>query len=185
MSKTTQDESSNRDAAPERAAAGTQPNAGFDEKPGVRRVGLARPALLAASAASLALGVAGAVAYSAWFNHDQRTYANAMESARRALRLNERPQPIQTATGVVLPQPALAPQSDPRVASAQEPVAAAQPDAQHPASAKQRSTVQTRADPPARTKASPNPFTKIAALFHPAGYRRHGTRHQSDTLGRP
>lgn len=193
MSKTTQNESGSHGGGAPMTGASTQPNAGFNGKPVARRVGLARPSLWAASAISLALGVTGTVAYGVWFNHDQRTYANAIESARRALRLNEHPPLIQTTAGVVLPQPRPAlPQPDPRAAPAQQPavvaqqpaVPAQQPDAQRPASSK-RPTVQTRAETPAHTKASGNPLTKIAALFHPASYRRHGTQHQPDALGRP
>lgn len=184
MSKTTQNESGSHGGGAPMKEASTRPNARFNEKAVAQRVGLARPSLWAASAVSLALGVAGTVAYGVWFNHDQRTYANAMENARRALRLNEPPPPIQTTAGVVLPQPTPA-LPDPRAAPAQEPaVVAQQPNVQRPASPK-RSTVQTRAETPAHAKAGRNPLTKIAALFHPASYRRHGTQHQPDALGRP
>ena len=190
MYKTTQDESRSLGAAPDWGPATTQPSAGFDEGPSAPRAGFGRPALWAASAASLALGVAGTVAYGVWFNHDQRSYANAMESARRALRLNDRPPPIQTAAGIVLPQPALsaqlspAPAPAPSAAPTPAQTTAAQADAPRPAPTK-RATVATRAETPARAKTSHNPFTKIAAFFRPSTYRHHGTRHQPDAFARP
>ncbi len=195
MYKTTQEESRGFGAAPDWAAANPQATAGFDERIDAPRAGFVRPALWAASAASLALGVAGTVAYGVWFNHDQRIYANAMESARRALRLNDRPPPIQTTAGIVLPQPTLTPQLSARAAPVQEaaaaPPAPAQadvasppPETSRPAPAK-RATVPTRAETPSRAKTSHNPFTKIAAFFRPSSYRHHGTRHQSDAFGRP
>jgi len=196
MYKTTQETtSSSLGAAPDWAAANPHAGVGFDERTDTRRAGFVRPALWAASAASLALGVAGTVAYGVWFNHDQRIYANAMESARRALRLNDRPPPIQATAGIVLPQPTLTPQLSAPAAPVQEPAAAPAPVQQaevssvqqetpRPAPAK-RATVPTRAEAPARAKTSHNPFTKIAAFFRPSSYRHHGTRRQSDAFGRP
>lgn len=196
MYKSTQDQSHSLGAAPDWGPAAPLPSGEFDERPNAPRVGFARPALWAASAASLALGVAGTVAYGVWFNHDQRIYANAMESARRALRLNDRPPPIQTTAGIVLPQPTLAPQLSPAPAPSPAPTAApapaaaqvqtttAQSDAPRPAPTK-HATVATRAETPSRARTSHNPFTKIAAFFRPSSYRHHGTRHQSDAFGRP
>lgn len=194
MYKTTQEESRHLGSAPDWVAASSQASTGFDEQMGAPRAGFIRPALWAASAASLALGVAGTVAYGVWFNHDQRIYANAMESARRTLRLNDRPPAIQTTAGIVLPQPTLTPQFGARAAAAQEAATAPAPAQTDVSSAQtetprsapaQRATVPTRAETPPRAKTSHNPFTKIAAFFRPSNYRRHGTRHQSDTLGRP
>jgi len=196
MYKTTQEASHSLGAAPDWAAPNPHTDVGFDERTDAPRAGFVRPALLAASAASLALGVAGTVAYGVWFNHDQRIYANAMESARRALRLNDRPPSIQATAGIVLPQPTLTPQLSPHGAPVQEVAAApspapaqaavssVQPETPRPAPAK-RTTVSTRAEAPARAKTSHNPFTKIAAFFRPSSYRHHGTRHQSDAFGRP
>jgi hypothetical protein len=194
MYKTTQEESGSFGAAPDWAAPNAHPAVGFDEQMSAPRAGFVRPALLAVSAVSLALGVAGTVAYGVWFNHDQRIYANAMESARRALRLNDRPPPIQATAGIVLPQPTFTPQLAERAAPAQaaapapaQPaVAAAQPEPPRPAPAPaKRATVSARAEAPARAKPSHNPFRKIAAFFRPSTYRHHGTRRQPDAFGRP
>lgn len=194
MYKTTQEESRSLGAAPDCAAPNAHAAVGFDERMSAPRAGFVRPALLAVSAASLALGVAGTVAYGVWFNHDQRIYANAMESARRALRLNDRPPPIQASAGIVLPQPAFTPQVTGRAAPAQaaasapaQPaLAAAQPEPPRPAPAPgKRVTVSTHAEAPAHAKTSRNPFRKIAAFFRPSNYRHHGTRRQPDAFGRP
>ena len=48
-----------------------------------------RLALWMASASALALGVAGTVAYSVWFSHDQRTYVEALATARVALGMTQ------------------------------------------------------------------------------------------------
>ncbi|NRO99352.1 hypothetical protein GWC77_26045 [Paraburkholderia sp. NMBU_R16] len=194
MYKTTQEESRSLGAAPDWAGPNAHAAVGFEEQMSAPRAGFVRPALLAVSAASLALGVAGTVAYGVWFNHDQRIYANAMESARRALRLNDRPPTIQASAGIVLPQPTFAPQLTERAgpaqaaapAPAQPAVAAAQPEPPRPAPAPaKRATVSTRAEAPARAKTSHNPFRKIAAFFRPSNYRHHGTRRQPDAFGRP
>lgn len=49
--------------------------------------GFGRLALCTAAAAALACGVLGTVAYSVWFNHDQQAYAEAIATARQALRV--------------------------------------------------------------------------------------------------
>ena len=67
-------------------------------------------ALFTAAAAALACGVLGTVAYSVWFNHDQQAYAEAIATARQALRVRgpeatgesrrqRAPQPVIAATG--------------------------------------------------------------------------------------
>ncbi|VXC04188.1 conserved hypothetical protein [Burkholderia sp. 8Y] len=48
-----------------------------------------RLALWMASASALGIGVLGTVAYSMWFNHDQRVYTEAMASARRTLGIDQ------------------------------------------------------------------------------------------------
>ncbi|SAL84210.1 hypothetical protein AWB74_06859 [Caballeronia arvi] len=48
-----------------------------------------RLALWMASATALGIGVLGTVAYSMWFNHDQRVYAEAMASARKTLGIDQ------------------------------------------------------------------------------------------------
>jgi hypothetical protein len=45
-----------------------------------------RLALCVAAVSALAIGVMGTVAYGVWFNHDQQTYARAMDGARQALK---------------------------------------------------------------------------------------------------
>ncbi|WP_250534067.1 hypothetical protein [Caballeronia sp. AZ10_KS36] len=63
-----------------------------------------------ASASALGIGVLGTVAYSMWFNHDQRVYTEAMASARRTLGIDQpviaAGPPAQTlSSGVVQPPP--------------------------------------------------------------------------------
>jgi hypothetical protein len=53
----------------------------------VSPAGFGRLALCMAAAAALACGVLGTVAYSVWFNHDQQAYAEAIATARQALRI--------------------------------------------------------------------------------------------------
>jgi hypothetical protein len=48
-----------------------------------------RLALWMASASALGIGVLGTVAYSMWFTHDQRVYAEAMSSARNTLGIEQ------------------------------------------------------------------------------------------------
>jgi hypothetical protein len=48
-----------------------------------------RLALWMASASALGIGVLGTVAYSMWFTHDQRVYAEAMSSARKTLGIEQ------------------------------------------------------------------------------------------------
>ncbi|MDR5854577.1 hypothetical protein P9239_11105 [Caballeronia sp. LZ062] len=48
-----------------------------------------RLALWMASASALGIGVLGTVAYSMWFNHDQRVYTEAMASARHTLGIDQ------------------------------------------------------------------------------------------------
>jgi hypothetical protein len=57
-----------------------------------------RLALWMASATALGIGVLGTVAYSMWFTHDQRVYAEAMTSARRTLGI-EQPALANTQSG--------------------------------------------------------------------------------------
>ncbi|WP_277184525.1 hypothetical protein [Caballeronia sp. BR00000012568055] len=57
-----------------------------------------RLALWMASATALGIGVLGTVAYSMWFTHDQRVYAEAMASARKTLGI-EQPALAQTQSG--------------------------------------------------------------------------------------
>jgi hypothetical protein len=69
-----------------------------------------RLALCMAAAAALACGVLGTVAYSVWFNRDQQAYAEAIATARQALRVRgpeatgesrrqRAPQAVMAATG--------------------------------------------------------------------------------------
>jgi hypothetical protein len=69
-----------------------------------------RLALCTAAAAALACGVLGTVAYSVWFNRDQQAYAEAIATARQALRVRgpeatgesrrqRAPQAVMAATG--------------------------------------------------------------------------------------
>jgi hypothetical protein len=60
-----------------------------------------RLALWMASATALGIGVLGTVAYSMWFTHDQRVYAEAMASARKTLGI-EQPALAQTQSGGVV-----------------------------------------------------------------------------------
>jgi hypothetical protein len=67
----------------------TEPDADTDPDaepvPGALPPHDARSALWVASACALTAGVIGTVAYETWFNHDQRTYADAVARAREAL----------------------------------------------------------------------------------------------------
>lgn len=66
-------------------------SAEFDDNSGPARTPLrfGRLALWMASASALAVGVLGTVAYSMWFTHDQRVYAEAMSSARKTLGIDQ------------------------------------------------------------------------------------------------
>lgn len=70
-----------------------QPALDFDDEPDTPPVRaplrFGRLALWMASASALGIGVLGTVAYSMWFNHDQRVYAEAMASARKTLGIDE------------------------------------------------------------------------------------------------
>ncbi|SAK70203.1 hypothetical protein AWB80_03630 [Caballeronia pedi] len=68
-----------------------EPAIDFDDDRGPVRAPLrfGRLALWMASATALGIGVLGTVAYSMWFNHDQRVYAEAMASARRTLGIDQ------------------------------------------------------------------------------------------------
>ncbi|WP_248319875.1 hypothetical protein [Caballeronia sp. Sq4a] len=71
------------------AASETAPD--FDDDLDAPRAPLrfGRLALWMASASALGIGVLGTVAYSMWFNHDQRVYTEAMASARRTLGIDQ------------------------------------------------------------------------------------------------
>jgi hypothetical protein len=60
-----------------------------DELPVRTPLRFGRLVLWVASASALAVGVAGTVAYRAWFSHDQREYVEAMTSARETLGLSQ------------------------------------------------------------------------------------------------
>ncbi|WP_244815970.1 hypothetical protein [Caballeronia sp. Lep1P3] len=83
----------------------------YDDDAGSVRAPLrfGRLALWMASASALGIGVLGTVAYSMWFNHDQRVYAEAMTSARRSLGIDEpvigSAQPSQTLSSGVVEAP--------------------------------------------------------------------------------
>lgn len=68
-----------------------EPAIDYDDDPGPARTPLrfGRLALWMASATALGIGVLGTVAYSMWFNHDQRVYAEAMASARKTLGIDQ------------------------------------------------------------------------------------------------
>jgi hypothetical protein len=68
-----------------------EPAIDYDDDPGPARMPLrfGRLALWMASATALGIGVLGTVAYSMWFNHDQRMYAEAMASARKTLGIDQ------------------------------------------------------------------------------------------------
>ncbi|SAK54682.1 hypothetical protein [Caballeronia ptereochthonis] len=68
-----------------------QPALDFDDEPPPARAPLrfGRLALWMASASALGIGVLGTVAYSMWFNHDQRVYAEAMAGARKTLGIDQ------------------------------------------------------------------------------------------------
>ncbi|MDR5738339.1 MULTISPECIES: hypothetical protein [unclassified Caballeronia] len=177
-----------------------------------RRFG--RLALWMASATALGVGVLGTVAYSMWFNHDQRVYAEAMNSARQTLGID---QPVLAATqssGVVeapvtahpenirlagsppaLDRPGLSP-----VAAA--PVAIAEDDATQrraTASNQPNNRANRAGDKPVRTaqasqttkrrappsKAEPGLFARVGAFFHRVSYRRNATSGQREEYSRP
>jgi len=68
-----------------------EPAIDYDDDRGPVRAPLrfGRLALWMASATALGIGVLGTVAYSMWFNHDQRVYAEAMASARSTLGIDQ------------------------------------------------------------------------------------------------
>ncbi|SAK91037.1 hypothetical protein AWB75_06398 [Caballeronia catudaia] len=68
-----------------------EPAIDYDDDAGPSRSPLrfGRLALWMASATALGIGVLGTVAYSMWFNHDQRVYAEAMASARKTLGIDQ------------------------------------------------------------------------------------------------
>ncbi|SAK77430.1 hypothetical protein AWB79_04749 [Caballeronia hypogeia] len=68
-----------------------EPTLEFQDEPAPARTPLrfGRLALWMASASALGIGVLGTVAYSMWFNHDQRVYAEAMSSARKTLGIDQ------------------------------------------------------------------------------------------------
>ncbi|WP_459908171.1 hypothetical protein [Caballeronia sp. HLA56] len=63
----------------------------LEDEPVAQRAPLrfGRLALWSASAGALAVGVLGTIAYSMWFSHDQRVYAEAMSSARQTLGVDQ------------------------------------------------------------------------------------------------
>jgi hypothetical protein len=171
-----------------------------------------RFALWVASASSLAIGVAGAVAYGIWFNHDQHAYVDAITSARQALGPSGRASPTQTtawagqvaqtptlsASGTPgaetgLDESALSMQSAPQGAAPQDSdtsqIAAVRPSqGQAQAQAQGRcSAARNRSESTSHSKSKPirNPFIRIATWFHRGNYRHHGTRKQPDNFSRP
>ncbi|GGD50845.1 hypothetical protein [Caballeronia grimmiae] len=178
-----------------------------------RRFG--RLALWMASATALGVGVLGTVAYSVWFNQDQRVYAEAMTSARQTLGVD---QPVLAATqssGVVeAPSTVTHPEN---IKLAGSPPALDRPGlsavAAAPAAIAEDDTTERRATPssqsgnranraaekPARTaqanqnvkrhappaKAEPGLFARVGAFFHRVSYRRNATSGQREEYSRP
>jgi hypothetical protein len=155
--------------------------------------------LWVASACSLAVGVAAAVAYGVWFNHDQRAYMDAIASARQALGIaGAAPGARTTAwsgqvgsssvlgvagqneTGESAATPATGSDS---VTDAQDPVVS------RPATLNRaqgvRPLIRSRSDTAARGKTRHNPFLRIVAFFHRGAYRHHGVRGPHDSVIRP
>lgn len=66
-------------------------------------------ALWMASASVLGIGVLGTVAYSMWFNHDQRVYTEAMASARKTLGIDQPAIAAQTQSAGVVEAPGMTP----------------------------------------------------------------------------
>lgn len=89
-----------------------QPALDFEgDEPGPMRTPLrfGRLALWMASASALGIGVLGTVAYSMWFNHDQRVYAEAMASARQTLGVDQPAIATQTQSAGAVETPATTP----------------------------------------------------------------------------
>jgi hypothetical protein len=158
-----------------------------------------RLTLWVASASSLAVGVAAAVAYGVWFNHDQRAYMEAIASARQALGIASGAPAARTTawSGQVALSPgegaAAQKETDGSAATL-----AAGPDSladmQDPMSSRAanpnraqsgRPFVRNRSEITARNRTRHNPFLRIVAFFHRGAYRHHGVRGRHDSVIRP
>ncbi|WP_250451587.1 hypothetical protein [Caballeronia sp. ATUFL_M2_KS44] len=188
----------------------------FDEdaQPARTPLRFGRLALWMASASALGIGVLGTVAYSMWFNHDQRVYAEAMTSARQTLGID---QPVLAATqssGVVeaaatTPRIETTPLADNPPADTLDrprlsPVAAASTAIAQDDGAQRRATpaasrASRASDKPVRTaqanhgarrhaqgeRAEPGLFARVGAFFHRVSYRRNATSGQREEYSRP
>lgn len=163
-----------------------------------RRARYGRFTLWVASASSLAFGVGGTVAYGVWFHHDQGVYVDALATARQALGIGEpvSAAPAAVRAGTVVQASPVGGTTDDDVASAQ-PASAARPSAtisQDPAelpvattgsAGASRPSAQIRRNSAPRSKATRNPFVRIAWFFHRASHRRHGTGYRPELYARP
>jgi hypothetical protein len=161
-----------------------------------------RFALWVASASSMAIGVAGTVAYGMWFDHDQRAYVAAIASARQALGPGGRESPMKTTVWAGQVSPTAAPPAS-ETASADigfvQPASSVRPDprgafsqgsgtsqvAAGRSGQVQCSTAHNRTNSISHSKQSRGPFVRIASFFHHASYRRHVTGSERDNFSHP
>ena len=167
-----------------------------DELPIRAPLRFGRLVLWVASASALAAGVAGTVAYRAWFSHDQREYVEAMTSARETLGLSQAAAAQQTlSSGTVDTSPppthpvelasadtappnppealVAAPPSAPPVVAAvpnRSPAATAKP----PAAANRVVAVEPSAGSDSGRRAEPPPFDAAREASQPKSFRPHG-----------
>jgi hypothetical protein len=186
-----------KDAELPGTSAGIDPD--VDRAPHAR---YGRFALWVVSASSMAIGVAGTVAYGMWFDRDEHTYVDAIAGARQALGPGVQTPSRETSvwTGQVSPAktPPVSDTARANMGFAQQPppvrpgsravysrgaepsrVAAGCPDRV------QRPAAQIRSNSTSQSKPSRGPFARIASFFHHASYRRHVSPAQRDSFARP
>jgi hypothetical protein len=181
----------------EQTAAGPEP---AGPRPAAPRRQFGRLTLWMASASALTAGVMGTVAYGAWFGDDQRAYAEAVSSARMALRSVGPPSPMQSSVQYGRVTPASPPAveiagTDPAATDAaaapaqrREPApdaAAPQRAAAHPERANCPIPPPPRRHPPVRPKPSGGAFGGVSAFFRRTSYPQHGPGRERDIYARP
>jgi hypothetical protein len=158
-----------------------------------------------ASASALTAGVVGTVAYGMWFDDDQRIYAEAITSARQALRIvgatSPVPPNVQYGHVTLAPAPVQVAAADLAVpgtagqtaqsGQATQPAGPA-PDtasprlaAAHPERATCAVPPPPRRHPQARAKPSGGVFAGMNSFFHRTSYPQHGPGSQRDIYARP
>ena len=157
-------------------------------------------ALWGAFASALIVGIAGTVAYGAWFNQDQRAYSDAMAGARHALGVQRSTQMMsQTSSSGPVLSPSLPSSSPPSSVAV-----GAQPDASRLSNRKvgltpdsnlkhstedqirlvNRPGTQTHRQS-ATHKAKPSLFARMGYFLRRASYRQHESGSHQDLYSRP